>query len=107
MSETEPETLGGVVSARRKELGLTQKQVSQMVVKEDGTSITPQFLNDVERNRRRPSPLVLQRLAEALGWTGAAADRVHFIARTMPPDIDFNQVEQSRWSEAIQAFRRK
>jgi transcriptional regulator with XRE-family HTH domain len=49
-------------STRRKELGFTQKQVAQSVVKEDGTPITPQFLNDVERNRRRPSPLVLQRL---------------------------------------------
>jgi len=107
MPVTEPLTLGGVVSARRKELELTQKQLAQRVVKEDGASITPQFLNDVERNRRRPSPLVLQRLAEALGWSGDEADRLHFIARTMPPDIDLETVEQKSWAEGIKAFRRK
>jgi transcriptional regulator with XRE-family HTH domain len=106
MQENDRETLGGVVSTRRKELGFTQKQVAQSVVKEDGTPITPQFLNDVERNRRRPSPLVLQRLAEALKWSGEDADRLHYIARTLPPDIDLENVARDQWADGIKAFRR-
>lgn len=106
MPESEPETLGGAVSARRKELGLTQKHVAQSVVKEDGIPITPQFLNDVERNRRRPSPLVLQRLAQALKWSGEDADQLHFIARTLPPDIDLKNVARDKWADGIKAFRR-
>lgn len=98
-----PKTLGSEISGRRKELGYTQRQLAAMVRKEDGGSITPQFLNDIERDRRRPSPLVLQRIAEALQ---APVDEYHRLAGQLPTDIDPQRMSPERWRAALKAFRR-
>lgn len=59
-------TLGKVVSARRKEIGLTLREVGQQVQKEGGSGISEQYLHDIEKDRRTPSPHVLDQLAKAL-----------------------------------------
>ena len=38
----------------------------ERIKKEEGNSITPQYLNDIEFNRRIPSPHVLRELAQEL-----------------------------------------
>lgn len=48
------ETFGKIVSAARKELGISQKDLAAKIVKEDGETISPQYLNDIEHDRRNP-----------------------------------------------------
>jgi len=98
-----PKTLGNEIANRRKELGYTQRQLAAMVKKEDGEPITPQFLNDIERDMRRPSPLVVQRIAEALR---AQSDEYHRLAGQLPTDIDPQRTSPERWKAAMKAFRR-
>lgn len=52
---TDEQTFGKAVSARRKELRMSQKELASRVTKEDGTPITPQYLNDIEHDRRSPT----------------------------------------------------
>jgi hypothetical protein len=44
-------TTGAGVKARKK-LGISQKNLADRIKKEDGQSISPQYLNDIERDRR-------------------------------------------------------
>jgi transcriptional regulator with XRE-family HTH domain len=60
-------TLGQVIAQRRASLGLSLKDLGRLVQKEDGRGVSAQYLHDIERNRRTPSPHVLAGLARALG----------------------------------------
>jgi transcriptional regulator with XRE-family HTH domain len=48
-------SFGRAVSSARKLKQLSQKELSALVRKEDGEPITPQYLNDIEHDRRSPS----------------------------------------------------
>jgi transcriptional regulator with XRE-family HTH domain len=60
-------TLGRVIAERRSALGLSLKDLGRLVHKEDGHGVSAQYLHDIERDRRTPSPHVLGELAKALG----------------------------------------
>ena len=62
----EKATLGNVISARRKEIGSSLREICRQVEKEDGgRGISEQYLHDIEKDRRAPSPHVLDQLANA------------------------------------------
>jgi transcriptional regulator with XRE-family HTH domain len=67
-------TLGRVIAERRNTLGLSLKDLGRLVHKEDGHGVSAQYLHDIERDRRTPSPHVLGELARALGVD------VHYLA---------------------------
>ncbi len=48
-------SFGRAVSSARKAKQLSQKELASIIKKEDGDSITPQYLNDNEHYRRSPS----------------------------------------------------
>lgn len=49
-------TFGQAISNARKALGLSQKELAARVLKEEGGgSISPQYLNDIEHDRRSPT----------------------------------------------------
>ena len=49
-------TFGQANSKARKALGLSQKELAARVMKEEGGgSISPQYLNDIEHDRRSPT----------------------------------------------------
>ena len=49
-------TFGQAISKARKALGLSQKELAARVLKEEGGgSISPQYLNDIEHDRRSPT----------------------------------------------------
>lgn len=49
-------TFGQAISKARRALGLSQKELATRVMKEeDGGSISPQYLNDIEHDRRSPT----------------------------------------------------
>jgi transcriptional regulator with XRE-family HTH domain len=48
-------SFGRLIASARKELKLSQKELAEKILKEDGVAITPQYLNDIEHDRRNPS----------------------------------------------------
>lgn len=49
-------TFGQAISKARKALGLSQKELAARVMKEENSgSISPQYLNDIEHDRRSPT----------------------------------------------------
>lgn len=103
MTET---TFGGAVATARKALRLSQKELASRVLKEDGTSITPQYLNDIEHDRRSPtSEHMVTALARALDQDEAyffvLAGKVHSEDVRLAASKDPERVRQ-----AVVAFRR-
>jgi len=47
-------TFGQAIINARKAKQMSQKQLASLIIKEDGTPISPQYLNDIERDRRNP-----------------------------------------------------
>jgi hypothetical protein len=48
----------------------TPRQPADEVTKDDGTSMSPQYLNDIELHHRVPTPHVLCELRESLYYSG-------------------------------------
>jgi len=79
------ETFGDVIAAARKKLGLSQKDLAAKIRKEDGGVISPQYLNDIEHNRRNPpSEFIIEQLAKVLKLS---MDYLLFAAGTLPEDV--------------------
>jgi len=99
-----PLTFGQMIADARKETGLSQKDLATRLRKEDGSSISPQYLNDVERGRRDPpSSFILRQLPEELRLP---ADYVVFMARELPDCMfERNQPPETNHA-AFKVFRR-
>ena len=50
-------TFGGAISEARKAKGWALKDLASRVLREDEEAISPQYLNDIEHDRRSPSSL--------------------------------------------------
>jgi transcriptional regulator with XRE-family HTH domain len=98
-------TFGQTVAAERRRRGLSQKDLAALVVKEDGTPISPQYLNDIERDRRNPpSDFLIEKIAQVLELP---VEHLFFLAGQFPP-----QDRDGRWPKedvqrAFVAFRRE
>lgn len=78
-------TVGQLVTAARRRASLSQKELASRLVKEDGTSISPPYMNDIERDRRNPPPPhLLRQLAAVLGLS---EEHLLFLAGDYPPDL--------------------
>lgn len=98
-------TFGKFVSASRKGLGLSQKDLAARIRKEDGTPISAQYLNDIEHDRRNaPTGTLLDEFARELKLD---KDFLTLVAGTLPEDLQ-REVAKSpeKAAEAIKAFRR-
>jgi transcriptional regulator with XRE-family HTH domain len=60
------EQLGDVINQARRKQRWSLRHLAENIKKEDGTPISPQYLNDIELNRRTPSTHVLRELAREL-----------------------------------------
>jgi transcriptional regulator with XRE-family HTH domain len=62
-------SFGSVIASARKDKGWSQKELATKIVKEeDQDPITPQYLNDIEHNRRSPtSSHLVKQFARVLG----------------------------------------
>lgn len=97
-------TVGRAISQARKGHGLSQKELARRVEKEDGTPISPQYLNDIERDRRNPpSSHLLDQFARELGLPH---DYLRFLARQIPEDIVPGDYGPERVESAFRAFRK-
>lgn len=97
-------TFGETISATRKQLGLTQKDLAERVQKNDGESITPQYLNDIEHDRRSPSsPEMIEQLAQALQLH---SEVLYYRSGTLPEDVKKDSVSDARIVAAFGEFRK-
>jgi transcriptional regulator with XRE-family HTH domain len=97
------ENFGRIVLEQRKKLQISQKDLAASIRKEDGSSISPQYLNDIERGRRNPPPeYIIKQLAEKLNLT---EDYLFYLAGKLPDDIE-GDFSSERVEAAMKLFRR-
>lgn len=59
-------SLGQVIAEARKNKRWSLRELSDKVKKEDGSTVSPQYLNDIEHDKRTPSVSVIDNLAKEL-----------------------------------------
>jgi transcriptional regulator with XRE-family HTH domain len=99
-------SFGRAIAQARKKVGLSQKELASRILKEDGTSISPQYLNDIEHDRRNPpSEELRNQLADELDLP---RDYLHFLAGTIPEkDLEkYPSPTPEQAEAAFQAFRK-
>ncbi len=99
-------TFGQVIADARKALGISQKDFAAQILKEDGAAISPQYLNDIEHDRRDPpSEFFIDQFAMHLKLS-----REHLIAAAglWPADIreKLAGADPAVVKEAFRAFRK-
>ena len=100
----ETQTFGRVIASKRKELKLSQKELAEKILKEDAEPITPQYLNDIEHDRRNPSSdQLVSQFAEKLQLQ---SDYLYFLAGRMPADLRHKRLTPEAVTKAMTAFRR-
>lgn len=98
-------TFGQAISKARKALGLGQKELAARVMKEDETgALSPQYLNDIEHDRRSPSSGHLIRQFSVL--LKIPEDYLFALARRLPDDLRTETSDPERVVAAFKSFRR-
>src|ERR1700730_12718601 len=98
-------SLGEYITARRKTLKLTRKDMAAQIKKGDGTHISNTYLLDVEKGKcRPPSDKIIQQIGIILG---IPLDVLYFHAERMPADRKQDDASEERILAAYQAFRRE
>ena len=97
-------TFGEVIAQARKDKKLSQKQMASVIVKEEGGSISAQYLNDIEHDRRNPpSEYIIRQVAKILELD---QDYLFYLAGRLPSDmLDLGRGEKEV-SQAMKVFRR-
>lgn len=95
--------LGQAIVLARRKLQLTQKDLASRVTKEDGQPISPQYLNDIEHDRRSPSDYVLEQIAVHLKLDPGY---LYFLAGQIPADLRETSRKPEEIQNAIKAFRK-
>lgn len=104
MSENE-NTFGKEIARLRKKLSMSQKDLADLVLKEDNTHITPQYLNDIEHDRRNPSSdSIIKSFSKALQLEPKDEDYLFYLAGKMPEDL--RDINKENFYKAITAFRK-
>jgi transcriptional regulator with XRE-family HTH domain len=99
------ENFGQVIKRRRRELGLTQRDVAARIRFEDGRAISRPYLVELEHNTRRPPrAYLIEQFARALSLR---ADVLYFAAGRLPADLEGRDVSDALVIVAFQAFRRE
>jgi transcriptional regulator with XRE-family HTH domain len=99
-------SFGQVITEGRKRLGISQKTLAARIKKEDGEPISPQYLNDIERDRRNPpSEYLIAQFAKELQLS---TDYLLLAAGTIPKDIAvrLSDSDPETVDRAFRAFRK-
>ena len=98
-------TFGKYIADIRKTRGWTQKELAAKIKREDdGESISPQYLNDIERDRRQPSSdHMVAQFAKVLD---IQQDYLHYLIGTMPLDVRKKNLSEAQVAEVMRAFRK-
>jgi transcriptional regulator with XRE-family HTH domain len=97
-------SFGRAITSARKDLELSQKEVANKIRKEDGETITPQYLNDIEHDRRSPSSdHIVKQFATVLN---VKADVLYWLAGRVPGDVMKRTASPEQIERAFAAFRK-
>lgn len=94
------DTFGSFILRTRKEKGISQKDLALRVLREeDGKPISPQYLNDIERDRRNPtSDHLIKQFASVLDLP---AEYLFYLAGTFPQEV---RTAGARPEDVVQFF---
>jgi transcriptional regulator with XRE-family HTH domain len=101
---TEKQTFGQIIARARKKKGLAQNELAGKIKKSDGGHITPQYLNDIEHDRRNPGSSQL--IGDFARILDLDEDVLFFLAGQVPDDIRNRSTDLQTVSRALVAFRR-
>lgn len=97
-------TFGRFIADARKKLNMTQKELAASIMREDGPPISPQYLNDIERDRRSPSSdHMVQQFAKVLELN---ADYLHYLNGRFPEQERQEHLTEEQFSKRMLAFRK-
>ncbi len=95
---------GEIISEARKRRGMSQKELAARLKKEDGSHISPQYLNDLEHDRRHPpSEHLLKQIATNLDLS---FEYLLYLAGEFPMDLRNLRSSPEDFEKAISAFRK-
>lgn len=97
-------TFGRVVSDARRKLGISQRELAERIRKENGEPISPQYLNDLERDRRNPPGEFL--LGQFASLLKLPTEYLEYVAGQLPAALRGADVKPEQIEEAFRAFRR-
>jgi transcriptional regulator with XRE-family HTH domain len=105
MSQPDPVTFGRYIADARKKLQMSQKELATQILREeDDEPISPQYLNDIERDRRNPSSdHLIQQFAKVLKID---ADYLSYLAGKLPEEIRRKNLSEDAVKAAFLAFRK-
>jgi len=100
-----PMTFGQAIAKARKAKGRSQKELATLVKKEEGGGpISPQYLNDIEHDRRSPtSDHLIKQFARILGEDEGY---LFVLAGKIPDDLRQKARDRDRIVESFANFRR-
>lgn len=97
-------SFGRTIAEKRKTLQLSQKELARRIKKEDGVPITPQYLNDIEHDRRMPSSdHMVSQFADALELS---RDYLSYLVGRIPMSDLRGGVGAEKVDQAFALFRR-
>lgn len=98
-------TFGQAISKARKALGLSQKELAALVMKEEGGgSISPQYLNDIEHDRRSPSSGHL--IGQFSGILNIPEEYLYALAGRLPDSLRAETSDPDKVVKAFANFRK-
>ena len=97
-------TFGQAVATARKSRGMQQRELAARILKADGTPISPQYLNDIEHDKRgAPDGQMLSRIARAVR---VAPEYLYFCSGRLPPSVADKRADEKTVVKAFNAMRR-
>ena len=92
-------TFGAIIANKRRELFMTQRDLVAQI-KRDGMPISAAYLNDIEHDRRNPSPELITQFAAVLQ---IPEDYLTYLAGRFP---EGRRLPQDQFMEGMRAFRK-
>jgi transcriptional regulator with XRE-family HTH domain len=97
-------TFGQVIAAKRRELYMSQRDLSGQIKNDEGKPISGAYLNDIEHDRRSPSRVLVKQFAAVLKLDEGY---LAYLAGRFPHDKELRGLSQDEFVEGMRAFRRK
>ena len=93
-------TFGKIILKARKKKGLILRECAALILKEDNTPITLQYLNELENDRKTPSEHIIKQLSVVLD---IPVEYLYVYAEMFPKGIR-KQADQEQIVAAFKAF---
>lgn len=104
MARAKKMSFGERVALAREELEWTQRDLAEEIRREDGASISPQYLHDIEHDRRQPSSdHLIKQFARVLDID---PHYLFYLAGKIPDDIRKANLPEDKVVRAFQNFKR-